>query len=141
MRSLYILVILAFVSFPIVAFAAYEFVVFDGKVYEVTTETVPSDEIGTAIGEVKIESTELEDDASNVFPVGTFYFDIQGMDRADAIAVETSSGEFVKAVYTESSESGFSIWTILLGLVALAVVIVATMSFRGQRSHLKQYQD
>lgn len=124
-----------------VVLATTGFIVHEGKVYDVTTESVEADDVGTAIGEVTVQSEEVENGASNVFPVGTFFYDINGLDRGEAIAVEESSGQFVKAVYTQTNGSGFSIWTILLGIVGILVILVGMMSFRNQRNHVKQYKE
>lgn len=140
MRILHTLV-LFLVLFASTGYAATEFVVHDGKVYEVTTEEVGPDDIGTAIGEVTILTEEIEEGASNVFPVGTFYYDVQGVDRRETIAVEKEPGVFVLAQYTAPEGSGFSIWTALLAIVGILVIVVGTMSFRNQRSHVKQYRE
>lgn len=141
MKIIHSLILFILLGAPLVS-AAYEFVVHEGRVYEVkSSEPVTSDEIGVAIGEVTDETSEMTSGASNAFPVGTFFYEIRGVDRSEAIAVETSPGVYVQATYTESSEIGPTIWTILLGIVGLLVVVVGTMSFRNQRSHVKQYRD
>lgn len=141
MKIIHTLLLFLMLAAPVVS-AAYEFVVHDGRVYEVkSSERIASDEIGVAIGEVTEETSEMTSGASNAFPVGTFFYEIRGVDRSEAIAVETSPGEYVQATYTESSENGLTIWTILLGIVGILVVVVGTMSFRNQRSHVKQYRD
>lgn len=123
----------------------FPFVVYEGKVYEVTDEPVPPSDIGTAIGEVSSQVTTENDDlsgnASNIYPVGTIYFDIASIDRGEAIAVEISEGNYVKAIYTSASDGGFNIWTVLLVLGVVAAAIVITISFKSQRDHLKKYRE
>lgn len=140
MRIVHSIVLLTLL-FATPAYAAYEFVVHEGKVYEVTTQEILPEDVGTAIGEVMTMSTEIENGASNVFPVGTFYYEVQGIDRRETIAVEKEPGVFVLANYAEPEGSGFSLWTALLVVVGILVVIVGTMSFRNQRSHVKQYRE
>lgn len=140
MRILHSFIVL-FLLGSFVASADTEFVVHDGRVYNVTTEVIAADEVGTAIGEITVESDEIQTGASNVYPVGTFLYDIQGTNRSEAIAVEVSSGEFVKATYSEANEGGFSLWTLMLGIVGILIIAVGMMSFRNQRSHVKQYKD
>ena len=141
MKIIHSLLLFLLLAAPLVS-AAYEFVVHEGRVYEVNSfESVTPDDIGVAIGEVTEETTEMTSGASNVFPVGTFFYEIRGVDRSEAIAVETRPGEYIQATYTKSSESGPTIWTILLGIVGILVIVVGTMSFRNQRSHVKQYRN
>lgn len=121
--------------------AASDFVVHDGRVYEVSNQEILPEDVGTAIGEVTLMSEEIGEGVSNVFPAGTFYFEVQGLDRRQTIAVEKEPGVFVLADYTEPPGSGFSIWTALLVGVGILVVIVGTMSFRNQRNHVKQYRE
>lgn len=75
-----------------------EFVVWNGDIYEVTSEKVNN--VGKEIGEVtKFSDTEgtYTGNFSNVFPVGTKYYEIQGVDTKISIAVKTPDGSYAKA--------------------------------------------
>lgn len=140
MRILHSFLLFMFLLVPS-ASAAYEFVVHDGKIYDVTTQEITPEDVGTAIGEVTVKTEDIEDGASNVFPAGTFYYEVLGLDRRETIAIEKEPGVFVLANYTEPEGSGFSIWTALLLVVGILVIVVGTMSFRNQRNHVKQYRE
>lgn len=82
---------------------AYEFVVYDHKLYVVQIDSTLDDEtIGKRIGEVKVEANEYSGDyygdASNTYPKGTPYYEIKDTPISEAIAVEVD-GTYKLAIY------------------------------------------
>ncbi|WP_046174212.1 hypothetical protein [Domibacillus indicus] len=97
-----------FLAGPVQALSwAYPFVVFDGRVYEVTEETIEAADIGRKIGEVKRTADpmtgEYYGDASNSYSPGTGYFELNGTSVQSAIAVEAEQHEWKKAVYAHDA--------------------------------------
>jgi hypothetical protein len=76
---------------------AYSFVVWDGYIYVVSDEDVA--EVGSEIGHVtKYSNMEsYPGNFSNSFAKGTKYYSIKGISKNEAIAVEKSKGEYIKA--------------------------------------------
>ena len=80
---------------------AYHFVVWDGKEYEVKQEElIEESAIGKKIGKVKTEPYYYSDrtdamtysgDASNIYPIGTPYYEIKGVSTSSAIAVKVDN--------------------------------------------------
>ena len=91
---------------------AYSFVVWDGKEYEVKqAELIDESEIEKRIGEVKTEPYYYSDktdamtysgDASNVYPIGTPYYEIRGVSTSTAIAVKVDN-KWVRADYVREA--------------------------------------
>lgn len=76
---------------------AYSFVVWDGYIYVVSDEQVT--EIGNEIGHVT-KYSDMESypgNFSNSFAKGTKYYSIKGISKNEAIAVEKSKGQYIKA--------------------------------------------
>ena len=89
----------------------YEFVVWDGKVYEVKKEErIKKSEIGRSIGKVKTQPysdtrTSLMfyyGNASFPYPIGTRYFEIKGIPTSTSIAVKVDD-YWVKADYARKA--------------------------------------
>ncbi|MBM7619744.1 hypothetical protein JOC95_001596 [Bacillus tianshenii] len=76
---------------------AFEFVVYDGYVYVVGEETV--EDVEEEIGNVTQYSdmASLAGNFSNHYPVGTKYYSIKGVSAEEAIAVEESEGNYLRA--------------------------------------------
>ena len=75
----------------------YPFVVWDGYVYEVSEESVTA--IGDEIGQVT-KYSDMEPQSgnfSNEYQKGTKYFEIKGVSTEEAIAVQKSNDQYVKA--------------------------------------------
>lgn len=107
---------------------AYWFVVYDGKVYEVREEeSVSTNDVGEVIGKVKTQADyhtgDYYGDASNYYEIGTRYFEIKDIPVKEAIAVEKSPNEFVKALYTHDRQNIFNV-NILIGLALLFFVFL-----------------
>lgn len=85
------------------------FVVNDGKVYVISDELVDPNLIGSKIGEVTkysdMEGT-YSGNFSNRYPKGTDYYEIEGVDVNDAIAVKERLGLFIKANYNGEYAGG-----------------------------------
>ncbi|MEH7342320.1 hypothetical protein V7122_00290 [Bacillus sp. JJ1532] len=111
---------------------AYSFVVWKGNVYEVTKENILEIEIGKVIGEVKTKPNDMTGshygNASNYYPKGTKYYEINGISTKSAIAVETEENKWVKAVYVHKAPfhwMGIVIKVLpLLVLSAIVTVII-----------------
>lgn len=76
---------------------AYSFVVWDGYIYVVSDEHVT--EIGSEIGHVT-KYSDMESypgNFSNSFEKGTKYYSIKDISKNEAIAVEKSKGQYIKA--------------------------------------------
>jgi hypothetical protein len=107
---------------------AYSFVVWKGHVYEVTVEEVT--DIGKMIGQVKTQtdnrSGDYWGDASNVYPVGTKYYEIKGTPTKSAIAVEVEPNRYLKAVYKHRSPHYWKEVALKIGfgLVIVAIVFI-----------------
>ncbi|MER1986716.1 MAG: hypothetical protein ABS949_10315 [Solibacillus sp.] len=91
---------IALLTIPTTAFAtswAYIFVVWDGHTYEVTNDKVSA--VGEQIGMVTSYSDMWPQSGnfSNHYPKGTKYFEIEGIEPSDAIAVEVGDGHYKKA--------------------------------------------
>ncbi|WP_274650762.1 hypothetical protein [Paenibacillus humicola] len=82
---------------------AFDFVVFNGSMYQTTGEFVDSAMIGPVIGKVTSYSDQegvYRGNFSNAFPAGTEYYQIAGTAAKAALAVKTGEDRFVKAVFT-----------------------------------------
>lgn len=120
---------------------AIEFVVWKGKVYEVTDEEVIDSLIGKRIGEVETKPNDMTGshygNASNFYPIGTGYFEISGISTKNAIAVEDSASKWVKAVYVHKAP--FHWMNVFNGifpfLVLFAIGFIFVLWKRKVRSH------
>ncbi|MGD6830945.1 hypothetical protein ACQCT5_02190 [Sutcliffiella halmapala] len=78
---------------------AYPFVVYEGYMYVVSEESVGEVEVEKKIGSVT-EYSDMESlpgNFSNIYPSGTKYYSIKGVNPEDMIAVEESEGIYLKA--------------------------------------------
>ncbi|KGA95944.1 hypothetical protein BALCAV_0219215 [Alkalihalobacillus alcalophilus ATCC 27647 = CGMCC 1.3604] len=73
-----------------------------------TDEIIEREEVGELIGEVDKYSDEEKDHSSNysgnfsnIYESGTELYEIEGISRAHAIAVEYEIGHYVKAIIEE----------------------------------------
>lgn len=79
---------------------AYNFVVWNGDIYEVLNEEVNNSEIEEAIGEIKQYSDYegiYSDGFSNKYQVGTKLYKIKGLETSENIAIETKEGHYINA--------------------------------------------
>lgn len=111
---------------------AYSFVVWNGNVYEVTKEKVLEKEIGESIGEVKTTPNDMTGnyygDASNVFPKGTKYYEINNVSTDLAIAVEVEENMYQKVTFIR--EAPFHWMDTLPFIVLLVLTIIIVIDLR-----------
>jgi hypothetical protein len=126
-----IFVLCASIFFPVKTLASwtYAFVVWDGYVYVLTDETV--NEVGKEIGHVTkysdMEGT-YSGNFSNVYPKGTKYYSIVGVNTDDAIAIKDETGKYIKATrngeyasnkYDILHSSTTILWILMIMLIAI----------------------
>ncbi|AQQ52609.1 hypothetical protein [Planococcus lenghuensis] len=138
-KAMLLFISLFFLSVPAVSALEWAnfFVVWDGNIYEITEEEIPSSKIGERIGEVTSQANDMTGDffgnASNYFPTGTDYFTIDGFSANTAIAVETEEGKWIRAVYAhEAPISWLPVrWSTLSGklLAGIAVCIAGALVY------------
>lgn len=98
-QVLAIILFLVATATPVMATSwAYSFVVYNNSIYVITEE--PVEEVGNRLGEVTAYSDmeNLSGNFSNVYEVGTPYYEIKGVDPAEAIAVEKDNG-YIRATF------------------------------------------
>ncbi|WP_431803529.1 hypothetical protein [Halobacillus andaensis] len=113
------------------------FVVWEGKVYNVTEEIIPEEEIGDVIGEVNTKPNERTGsyygNASNVYPKGTKYSEIEGTSTDAEIAVEKSNSNWVKAEYAQDAPfhlMNLAVNPFVMMLLGVLLVILVIVSYR-----------
>lgn len=109
---------------------AYSFVAWKGNVYEVTKEKISKSDIGRHLGEVKTKPNDVTGryygDASNAYPKGTKYFEINGESTETSIAVEVENNQWVKAVYVHKVPFHWmNIITRILPILFIIVIVIA----------------
>lgn len=117
---------------------AYAFVVLDGRVYEVMDVEVLEGDLGEVVGEVKTMADDMDGsyygDASNMYPIGTTYREVNGEAMEDVLAVEDESG-WKRAEYRH--DAPFSIRDhldkVAYGFVGLGLVVFIVYRFRGTK--------
>jgi len=117
---------------------AYLFVVNDGKIYVITEERVEPNHIGSSIGKVtKYSDSEgtYSGNFSNRYPKGTKYYEIVGVEIADAIAVKESDGGYVKANYSGEYAGGKSNGADYLPYVLIVLLLLLAGYFIKKRLH------
>ena len=122
---------------------AYYFVAWDGKVYEVKEEElVQKSDIGKRIGKVKTQPYPLElpnyartdamtysGDASNIYPIGTPYYEIKGVSTSTAIAVKVDSA-WIRADYVQDApQHKINALTKILPIVPFVLVGLILIGF------------
>lgn len=114
---------------------AFPFVVWKGNVYEVQ-DNLPLDEdkIGESIGKVNSTVNQLTGNyymnASNVYPIGTKYYEIHDIPTSEAIAVQVDD-EWLEAVYAYKAPSHIMniIGHPLFFMAAVIAIIVVIAKF------------
>lgn len=108
------------------------FVVHNGNKYVVTYEEAKPEQVGTKIGEVTAynqNGRHYAGNFSNIFPVGTAYYGLQGEDVLQSIAVQVGENVYVKATYSEKYVPdrplswGNIIFIVIVGALLGAVVV------------------
>lgn len=122
----FILFMLIFTSSAQALSWAYSFVVWNGNVYEVIEEKVVENVIGKSIGQVKTTPNDMTGeyygDASNVYPIGTKYYEITNVSTDKAIAVETKKDQYQKAIFIR--EAPFHWMDIVPFLIFIVLIII-----------------
>ncbi|KAB2862209.1 MAG: hypothetical protein F9K39_11380 [Exiguobacterium chiriqhucha] len=112
---------------------AYAFVVLDGRVYEVMDVAVLEADLGEVVGEVKTMADDMDGsyygDASNMYPIGTTYREVNGEAMQDVLAVEDELG-WKRAEYRH--DAPFSMCD-HLDTVAYAVLGIGAVLFVSTR--------
>lgn len=127
------LVLVFMVSFSVHALSwAYGFVVWEGKVYEVKQEeVVAKSKVGKVLGKVKTKPNDMTGNyygnASNLYPIGTTYYEIKGIETFEAIAVKEEN-QWVKAVYVH--KASFHMMNVLTNPFFIFSVIFILIGFR-----------
>ncbi|MFJ9465768.1 hypothetical protein [Viridibacillus arvi] len=114
---------------------SYPFVVWDGKVYEVSEVVLLDEKIGNVIGKVNTKPNDSSGDyygnASNMFEIGTKYYEISGVSMADVIAVENEKGHFIQADYVEKAiEQPMSMLQKGIVNVSIFAILIMILGFR-----------
>lgn len=116
---------------------AYPFVVWKGNVYEVTDENVTG--VGKVIGEVKSrpndQTGDYIGDASNMYPIGTKYYEINGISPSEALAVEVDEGKWKKAVFVHKAPTHWTenVFKAFLFFIVLSVLIALVISIKNSK--------
>ncbi|MEC0368645.1 hypothetical protein [Paenibacillus chibensis] len=120
---------------------AYPFVVYDGSIYAVTTDTLSRDLIGKPIGKVTRYSDQegtYRGNFSNQYPKGTVYYEITGIGTERQIAVQADEKTYVRAVYqgpyAGGEEKSHAWWMYAAGAVVLAFAAVFVY-YRRRNTH------
>lgn len=138
-RYVIVFLVCTYILLPSKTFAnwAYQFVVWDGYVYVITDEVV--NEVKRQIGHVT-KYSDMEGtytgNFSNVYPKGTKYYSILGVDTDEAIAVEDESGHYIMAnrngEYAGSKKDVLRVDspTLIVGVLTLATLCIYFISKR-----------
>ncbi|MBY0123053.1 hypothetical protein [Bacillus sp. S/N-304-OC-R1] len=116
---------------------AYPFVVWKGNVYEVTDEDVIK--VENVIGEVKSKPDDRTGDyigdASNIYPVGTKYYEISGVSPSDALAVVVEEGKWKKAVFVHKAQTHWTsyVFKAFLFFIVLSLLIAIVISIKNSK--------
>lgn len=145
MRRLIFLILLSvFIAIPVSALSfAYTFVVFDRNAYEVLDITIEEDALGDVIGEVETtvndETGRYYGNASNGYPIGTTYREVDGESVEDVIAVEDGS-EWKRAEYRFKAPYHTRDFVTFFGytLLVLGIVVVSWTLFKRSSLYKKE---
>ncbi|MGN8644625.1 hypothetical protein ACTNEO_00895 [Gracilibacillus sp. HCP3S3_G5_1] len=117
------------------------YVLLDGRVYEITDEQINHVLIGQSVGEVTTQAddrtTTYFGNASNHYSIGTKYFKIEGIDIAEAIAVEEQAA-YVKAEFSHRAPLHWR--TIISYLTPILFLTGLIVIYRIREQLKKTYQ-
>ncbi|MFD1020933.1 hypothetical protein [Thalassobacillus hwangdonensis] len=106
----------------------YSFVVWDGYIYVISDEEYVTD-VDKEIGHVTKYSDmdQYAGNFSNTYKKGTKYYSIEGVSTDEAIAIEESDGQYIKAYREEKYGYGsiFDVQRIVMVLIFLVMGIFA----------------
>jgi len=142
-RIPFLTIILVFcISSSVQAFEwSYSFVVWDGKQYEVKIEEmIEESKIGKKIGKVKTQpyyynrsdAMKYYGNASNIYPIGTEYFEIKGFSPSTAIAVKVDN-QWIKADYVHNAPYHIMNTLTNLRYIVPAFIIILFIIFRVKK--------
>ena len=145
MRRLTFLILVSLsIALPVSALSwAYTFVVFDRNAYEVLDTTIEEDALGDVIGEVETtvndETGRYYGNASNGYPIGTVYREVDGESVEDVIAVEDGS-EWKRAEYRFEAPYHTRDFVTFFGyiLLVLGIVVVSWTFFKRSSLYKKE---
>ena len=145
MRRLTLLILLSLsIALPVSALSyAYIFVVFDRNAYEVLDTTIEEGALGDVIGEVETtvndETGRYYGNASNGYPIGTVYREVDGESVEDVIAVEDGS-EWKRAEYRFEAPYHTRDFVTFFGyiLLVLGIVVVSWSFFKRSSLYQKE---
>lgn len=132
------------IALPVSALSwAYTFVVFDRNAYEVLDTTIDEDALGDVVGEVETtvndETGRYYGNASNGYPIGTTYREVDGESVEDVIAVEDGS-EWKRAEYRFEAPYHTRDFVTFFGyiLLVLGIVVVSWTLFKRSSLYKKE---
>ena len=145
MRRLIFLVFLSLsIAVPVSALSwAYTFVVFDRNAYEVLDTTIEESALGDVIGEVETtvndETGRYYGNASNGYPIGKVYREVDGESVEDVIAVEDDS-EWKRAEYRFEApyHSRDLIQFFGYGLLGMGIIMLSWTFFKRSSLYKKE---
>ena len=144
MRRLTLLILLSLsIALPVSALSyAYIFVVFDRNAYEVLDTTIEEGALGDVIGEVETtvndETGRYYGNASNGYPIGTVYREVDGESVEDVIAVEDGS-EWKRAEYQFEAPYHTRDFVTFFGYILLVLgIVVVSWTFYKRSSLYKK---
>ncbi|MBQ6459238.1 MAG: hypothetical protein IJJ35_06530 [Exiguobacterium sp.] len=144
MRRLTLLILLSLsIALPVSALSyAYIFVVFDRNAYEVLDTTIEEGALGDVIGEVETtvndETGRYYGNASNGYPIGTVYREVDGESVEDVIAVEDGS-EWKRAEYRFEAPYHTRDFVTFFGYILLVLgIVVVSWTFYKRSSLYKK---
>ena len=124
---------------------AYEFVIYDQKLYVVQVDSSMAETtIGDKIGEVQVEADEYTGDyygdASNIYPKGTPYYEIKDTPISEAIAVKVGGSYKLATFETDVPLKVQDVLRSPWSWVGAVVIILLFISFivRGIRLNEQQ---
>lgn len=138
-RVIGLMLLLLSVSLSVQALSwAYAFVVLDGRVYEVMDVAVLEGDLGEVVGEVKTMADDMDGsyygDASNMYPIGTTYREVNGEAKEDVLAVEDESG-WKRAEYRHDAPFSMRDHLDKVAYGALAVGVFIFVAIRMKKRH------
>lgn len=145
MRRLIFLILLSLsIALPVSALSfAYTFVVFDRNAYEVLDATIEEDALGDVIGEVETvvndETGRYYGNASNGYPIGTTYREVDGESVEDVIAVEDGS-EWKRAEYRFEAPYHTRDFVTFFGylLLGMGIIMISWTLFKRSSLYKKE---
>ncbi|TCI51447.1 hypothetical protein EVJ30_11315 [Exiguobacterium sp. SH5S13] len=138
-RVVWLVVLLLSVSMSVHALSwAYAFVVLDGRVYEVTDEVVAEADLGEVVGEVETLADDMTGDyygdASNMYPIGTEYRQVEGESVEDVLAVEDETEwKRAKFVHEAPFDSRNHLDVIAYAAIGLGIAVFLGTRLRKRR--------